>query len=101
MIADSGRAHITGIAADRFKFKVPSLRNVELTGPYMHDGRYNSLSKCIDHYTFLNASKPGIDPSLAAGFSFTDEQKIQLQAFLKTLTDPTFIKDPRFADPFK
>ena len=101
MISDSGRAHITGAAADRFKFKVPSLRNVELTSPYMHDGRYRSLNRCVDHYSNLNPASPGLDPSLVPGIALTDEQKVQVVAFLKTLTDPTFIKDPRFADPFK
>ena len=100
-IPDSGRAQITGLAADRFKFKVPSLRNVAVTKPYMHDGRYTTLYRCVDHYTTLNASKPGIDPQLANGIALNEEEKLQIIAFLQTLTDSTFIKDPRFADPFR
>ena len=101
IINDSGRAHITGLAIDRFKFKVPSLRNVEYTGPYMHDGRFSTLYKCVDHYTTLPASRPGLDPILSGGIPLSEEEKQQLISFLKTLSDKTLLEDPRFADPFK
>ena len=90
------------------KFKSPSLRNVELTAPYMHDGRFKSLEQVIDHYS--DHVQPHVNLALAfedqedatgrLGFHFTKEQKASLLAFLRTLTDRTFTSEPRFADPF-
>ena len=97
-IADSGHANITGLAADYFKFKVPSLRNVEMTYPYMHDGRFKNLKQVLDHYA--NGNFYGsYDKSIEKNIGLTEEQKNDLLAFLKTLTDKTFLYDRRFADP--
>lgn len=97
-IADSGRATITGLAKDYFKFKVPSLRNVEMTYPYMHDGRFKNLKQVLDHYA--NGNFYGsYDKSIEKNIGLTEEQKNDLLAFLKTLTDKTFLYDRRFADP--
>ena len=96
---DSGRAHITGSASDRFKFKVPSLRNVEVSSPYMHDGRFQSLSQCLDHYSNGIVSHSTLDQLLSSGISLSTQEKNQLIAFLKTLTDREFLSDPRFQSP--
>lgn len=98
-INDSGRAHITGIPSDRYKFKVPSLRNVALTGPYMHDGRYTTLQQCLDHYTNIQ-NNINLDPLIpTTGIPLTAQEKQDIIAFLQTLTDYEFINDPRFTDP--
>jgi cytochrome c peroxidase len=97
--ADPGRARITLQASDSGKFKVPSLRNVAVTFPYMHDGRINSLSKVIDHYRTGIVQSATIDPLLASGnMSITDAEKQQLLLFLNTLTDHTFLNDKRFGE---
>jgi len=91
------------------KFKAPSLRNIALTAPYMHDGRFKTLEQVIDHYSdgvypHVNLGLELVeDPAgklATSGFRLTDPQKASLLAFLKTLTDDKFIADPRFADPF-
>jgi cytochrome c peroxidase len=81
-------------------FKSPSLRNVELTAPYMHDGRLATLEAVLDHYTRDVRNHPNLDgrsrrPNLSKG------EKNALVAFLKTLTDQKFITDPKFSDPFQ
>jgi cytochrome c peroxidase len=96
---DSGRAHITNNPSDKYRFMVPSLRNVDLTRPYMHDGRFNTLEAVVEHYrTGINATL-NLDPLLMGGIEMTDENKADVIAFLKTLTDTTFTKDLRFKDP--
>jgi cytochrome c peroxidase len=100
---DLGRENVTNNPADRAKFKVPSLRNVELTPPYMHDGRFNTLEEVVDHYNLVTMSST-LDGSfmqqLPAGLELTADDKAALVDFLKTLTDPTLATDPRFSDPF-
>lgn len=98
-VNDSGRGHITRDPADNYKFKVPSLRDVALTAPYMHDGRFASLDAVLEHYRRGVYGSPTLDPSLSEGIMMTDDEKKDIIAFLKTLTDTTFIKDKRFADP--
>lgn len=82
-------------------FKLPSLRNIELTGPYMHDGRFNTLEEVVDHYS---DGIVGNDWSIvfleSTGFEFTENQKNAMVDFLKTLTDETFITNPKWSDPF-
>ena len=97
-INDSGRAHITGNPADRYKFKTPSLRNIEVSGPYMHDGRYMTLSDCLDHYTSGIVNSPTLDPSLNGGISLNTQEKSDIIAFLKTLTDHEFLSDKRYSE---
>lgn len=99
LLNDSGRAHITGNATDRFKFKVPSLRNIALSSPYMHDGRFQTLQECIDHYRKGIQLTQNLDIALQNGITLSDLEKEQLIAFLNTLSDYTFTRDPRFKDP--
>lgn len=96
---DSGRAHVTGLATDRNKFKVPSLRNIALTSPYMHDGRFSTLQDCLDHYIAGVQSTQNLDPLLVSGIALTTQEKADLISFLQTLTDNSFITDSRFAEP--
>lgn len=92
---DYGRILVTGKKEDSLKFKVPSLRNVSLTYPYMHDGRYFSLRACIEHYANPQQSST-LDPSITNGIHFNNNQVIDLVAFLRALTDSTLVKDLRF-----
>ena len=99
-INDSGRAHITGLAQDKYKFKTPSLRNVALTKPYMHDGSLQTLNECLDHYTNPITNTVNLDPLLLPnGIPMTSQEKQDIIAFLNTLTDYEFINDKRFSDP--
>jgi cytochrome c peroxidase len=100
-ITDRGYGEVTGRATDEGTFKVPSLRNVELTAPYMHDGRFATLEEVIDHYSDGVEPSPNLSGPLAAFvFNMTDTQKAALVAFLKTLTDRELVEDPKFSDPF-
>ncbi|REA60124.1 cytochrome-c peroxidase [Dyadobacter luteus] len=101
---DRGRAGITANPADEHKFKVPSLRNVGLTAPYMHDGRYHSLEEVLDHYTESVQKLKTLDPVLIqangnTGIALSQSDKADLIAFLKTLSDDQFIKDTKLSDP--
>jgi len=98
-IMDAGRMIITGNPADSMKFKTPSLRNIALTGPYMHDGRFTTISQCLDHYSGGNMYQSAtLDPALSGGIPLTAQEKSDLTAFLMTLTDYTLINDPKFAE---
>jgi cytochrome c peroxidase len=96
--SDSGRYAITNINSDMGKFKVPSLRNIELTYPYMHDGRFETLNEVLNHYTSGIQQSATLDPSLSNGIPLSNTEKEQITAFLKTLTDREFITDPRFKE---
>ncbi|HAV60906.1 MAG TPA: cytochrome C peroxidase [Verrucomicrobiales bacterium] len=91
---DTGRFQVTGDDADRGKFKTPSLRNVELTAPYMHDGRFETLEAVVAHYDHGVRPSPTLDPNLAkhlpGGLKLKDADRAALVAFLKTLTDRDF-----------
>ncbi len=97
---DVGRGRITEKKEDYYKFKVPSLRNVEVTKPYMHDGRFYTLEAVLDHYVTGVQQTPNLDPLLqqnvSLGIPLTATEKKQLVAFLKTLTDTQFLQDKRF-----
>ena len=80
------------------KFKVPSLRNVELTYPYMHDGRYETLEQVLNHYASGIKQSATLDPLLKSGIALSNLEKTQIIAFLKTLTDREFITDIRFKE---
>lgn len=95
---DSGRAHITGNASDRYKFKTPSLRNIEKSGPYMHDGRFTTLDQCLEHYNSGIVSSPTLETQLQSGISLSSQNKADIIAFLKTLTDTKYLTDFRFTD---
>jgi cytochrome c peroxidase len=97
-ILDPGRMMITNNAADSLKFKTPSLRNIAVTGPYMHDGRFTTLSQCLNHYSGPMYPSATLDPQLATGIPLTVQEKADLLAFLATLTDYTLINDPKFRE---
>ncbi len=94
---DAGRAKVTGRDFDRGKFAVPSLRNVEVSGPYMHDGRFKTLAEAVEHYATGVRRSATLDPNLAkhpdGGVPLSAEDKAALVAFLKTLTDERFRGD--------
>ncbi|MEP7236904.1 MAG: cytochrome c peroxidase [Ferruginibacter sp.] len=95
---DYGRMKITGNKNDSLKFKVPSLRNVRLTFPYMHDGRLYSLGAVIDHYrSGIITTQPTLDPLLAGRIAISNTEKNDLIYFLNTLTDTSMTKSARFA----
>ncbi len=95
---DEGRYLVTLNEADKYKFKVPSLRNVEFTGPFMHDGRFITLDAVLDHYRQGIHQTPNLDPLVTAGIPLTDAEKYDLIAFLKTLSDRKFITDKMLAE---
>lgn len=101
-VNDSGRYKITLHPDDMYKFKVPSLRNVALTAPYMHDGRFKTLEQVLDHYRTGVVVSTTLDPLLnngsLPGITITDLEKQKIILFLKTLTDENFTKDKRFAE---
>ena len=96
---DSGRAHITSSAADRYRFKVPSLRNIEVTRPYMHDGRFENLIDVLSHYDSGVSAASLPDSVLMNGIPLTEAEKSDLISFLNTLTDNAFLKDKKFNEP--
>ncbi|MCC3158169.1 cytochrome-c peroxidase [Hymenobacter sp. 15J16-1T3B] len=104
--ADPGRGGVTGVAFDQGMFKAPSLRNIALTAPYMHDGRFQTLEEVLDHYSDHVKVSANLDPQLinspndpSGRITLTALEKQKIIAFLHTLTDSTFITDPRFSDP--
>lgn len=96
---DSGRAHVTSLPQDRYKFKTPSLRNIALTDPYMHDGRFATLEQCLDHYTNPAKHTENLDPLLVSPLPLSPQDKKDIISFLHTLSDFEMTKDTRFADP--
>src|SRR5690606_15249710 len=100
IVNDSGRALITRNVNDLYTFKVPSLRNLKYTPPYMHDGRLNTLEEVLDHYASgINTNMPNLDPRLTNGILLTPQERTDLIAFLNTLNDETFIQDARCHQP--
>ncbi|MBL9131782.1 MAG: cytochrome-c peroxidase [Verrucomicrobiaceae bacterium] len=106
---DLGRGGITGQAGDNGKFKVGSLRNIELTAPYMHDGRFATLEKVVDFYSDQVVDNPNLSPPLrlppqqGGGVrrpNFSDQDKTDLVNFMKSLTDPSLATNPKYSDPF-
>src|SRR6185312_15365987 len=98
-LKDYGRMRITGRKEDSLKFKVPSLRNVYLTFPYGHDGRFNTLSDVLEHYNTGIDQSATLDSSLRKGIPLSDNDKFYLIQFLGTLTDSFFVGNPLFRDP--
>ncbi len=101
---DQGRASITNLPADAFKFKVPTLRNIEKTAPYMHDGRIATLEQAIAHYPVAVAT-PNVDVRMrqtfggfGVGIPLTLDERTKILSFLKTLTDQEFLTNPLFAE---
>jgi cytochrome c peroxidase len=102
--ADPGLGAITGDTADYGKFKVPTLRNLALTAPYMHDGRFETLREVIDFYSEGVHDTPFTDPlmefAFQGGVQMDEAEKVALEAFLLSLTDYSIVDDERFSDPF-
>ncbi len=96
---DNGRMRITNDSADYLKFRVPSLRNVAVTAPYGHDGRFFSLSNVFEHYRKNMIPIATTDSLLKNKMHLSNYEIGQLTAFLYSLTDSTFLKDPRFSAP--
>ncbi len=103
--ADSGKGALTGNPADNGVFKSPSLRNIALTAPYMHDGRFATLEEVVDFYSTGVKPHPNLHPAMlhngSAKLNLSPTEKNQLIAFLNTLTDRSLTLDGRFSDPFK
>ncbi|HMJ70529.1 MAG TPA: cytochrome c peroxidase [Cyclobacteriaceae bacterium] len=105
--ADNGLQNTTGKPEDAGKFKIPSLRNLSYTAPYMHDGRFKTLGDVMEHYSEGMANHPNLDPRLkgdngqARSMNISDHEKEAIVAFLHTLNDPSIVSDPKFSNPFK
>jgi cytochrome c peroxidase len=102
---DRGLNEVTGLEEDDGKFKIPSLRNIAVTAPYMHDGRMQTLSQVIDHYMTGVQPHANLDDRLKDGgspqnFPLSQKQKDELIDFLETLTDHELLTDEKFSDPF-
>lgn len=103
---DPGIGAINGLTSDIGKFKVPPLRNIEFSAPYMHDGRFATLDEVLDHYSSNIQPNPNLDQRLMTNnqpvqMTFTAMEKEDIIAFLKTLSDNSFLEAERFSDPFK
>ena len=101
---DKGLYDVTGNENDIGRFKTTTLRNIEFTAPYMHDGRFETLEDVIEFYSHQVQWSATIDPLMKkvdqGGVQLTADEKQYLLAFLKTLSDTTFINNPDYADPF-
>ena len=104
MWEDKGREEVTSNPRDLGKFKVTSLRNIELTPPYMHDGRFATLGEVIEHYNSRLKASSTLDPALeqtrGTGLRLTEQDKTDLVNFLKTLTDKELTTNPEYSSPF-
>lgn len=98
-LADQGREIVTGRPFDAGKFRVPTLRNIQLSAPYMHDGRFLNLDEVIDHYDTGVVFSRNVDPNLRVLELRSDDRRA-LQAFIETLSDPDFTTDERYSSPF-
>ena len=102
VFSDPGYGGVTGQPEHMGLFKTPTLHNIALTAPYMHDGRFQTLEEVIDHYDSGGHPSPTVDPFMKytqGGLQLTPEKKQQLIAFLHTLTDMEFVNNPAFQDP--
>jgi cytochrome c peroxidase len=99
------RFHVTGNPMDIGAYRAPSLRNIDLTGPYMHDGRFKTLDDVLNFYSTGVVASPSISPYMhhvnTGGVNLTPPQKVMLKAFLMSLHDDDFITNPKFSKPAK
>ncbi|WP_126974296.1 cytochrome-c peroxidase [Gynurincola endophyticus] len=99
---DMGRYEVTLNENDKYRFRVPSLRNLAYTAPYMHDGRFYTLDAVIDHYSFTVQETQNLDPLLKQnnepGIPLTSDEKKKIKAFLNTLNDKVFVTDKLTAE---
>jgi len=103
--SDKGLGAISDFSSDNGKFKTPKLRNIEVTGPYMHDGRFETLEEVVEFYSTGIQESPNLHQDLRNGnqakkFNFTSTEKSDLISFLKTLTDETLLTDQRWSSPY-
>ena len=102
MVNDEGRYMVTQIDSDKYKFKVPTLRNLAYTAPYMHDGRLLTLDAVLEHYNSHVQNTPNLDPLFqqggTLGIPLTTDEKSRITAFLNTLNDKSFLFDKRFSE---
>ena len=110
---EDGLTAVTGLPHDRGKFKVPTLSNIALTAPYMHDGRFETLDEVLDHYNAHIKESSTLDPLLREANNalreptdppallLTEEEKEAVIAFLHTLTDYEFVSNAKFSDPHR
>ena len=98
-LKDPGRMKITNKKEDSLKFRVPSLRNIYETYPYMHDGRFWNLTQVLDHYSTGIQNSATLDPLLVNKIPLSSTDKFNLIYFFGTLSDSTFTKSPKFAQP--
>lgn len=97
-LKDSGRINISGKQEDYLRFRIPTLRNIQFTFPYMHDGRFKTLNEVIKHYNSLGHNK-SLSKELANPMNLSDNDRVDLVAFLLTLTDKDFLFNERFSFP--
>lgn len=104
---DKGAGAISMVSEDYGKFRMPNLRNIALTAPYMHDGRFKTLNDVLDHYSKGIKKSPNLDWQLmdtkqenARKMNISEDEKRAIIAFLNTLTDYHMISDPKFSNPF-
>jgi cytochrome c peroxidase len=102
ILVDRGRGELTGDPADMGLFKTPTLRNVEFTAPYMHDGRFQTLEEVVQHYNGGGFRTPTVDPLIrvGTGLRLTTEDVQALVAFMETLSDSGYVDNPAYANPF-
>jgi cytochrome c peroxidase len=102
VFADLGYGGITGNPLENGKFKTPSLRNIEFSAPFMHDGRFSTLDEVIDHYDSGGLPSTTVDPFMKyqdGGLMLSPQSKEDLINFLLTLSDEGFMTNPDFQDP--
>ena len=95
-LGDKGRSKITGRATDSLKFKVPTLRNIEVTSPYIHDGRFRNLQMVLFQYAQNVHESATLSDKLRKKMQLSEQDKGDIIQFLKTLTDEEFIKNKKF-----
>ena len=98
-LRDFGRMNVTKNANDSLKFKIPTLRNIEFSYPYMHDGRLKKLSQVVNHYVSGVEKNKTLAKELQNPILFTSNEKVDLIAFLLTLSDRDFLFNPKFQYP--
>lgn len=107
---DLGYMEVTGQEDDKYRFKAPTLRNIALTAPYMHDGRFATLEEVIEHYNSGIQAYPNLDDRLTTTgmnggpprqMNLTEEEKAALVAFMNTLTDKVLVEDEKYSNPFE
>jgi len=102
---EDGLMAVTGNPMDLGRFKTPTLRNIEHTAPYMHDGRFQTLEEVVEFYSTGVHNTETVDPLMVyaykGGVHLSEDDKVALVAFLKTLSDPDFLTNPELSNPFE